>query len=224
MAMQDRAVRTRRALVQAAAEVFAREGFVQASLTSISRTAGVSTGALHFHFESKLELALAVEGEACRILREQICGQGGDPDGSRCTHPLQRLIEATHLLLLRLRDDPVVRAGFGLGARGALGPDGGAGLRGQWRRWVEEVLDEAGRRGELAEGVVGADAALAVVAATVGFEAMSVGAPEWLDPATADRFWGVMLPRLAAPPILDRNRRHPANRGALVPADPAAGL
>ncbi|MEV3915019.1 ScbR family autoregulator-binding transcription factor [Streptomyces canus] len=198
MAKQDRAVRTRQALVQAAAEVFAREGFVQASLTSISRTAGVSTGALHFHFESKVQLALAVEREAGRILREQICGQGDDPDGCKCVHPLQRLIEATHRLLLRLRDDPLVRAGFGLGERGALRPGEGGGLRDQWRRWVEGVFDEAGRRGELAEGVVGADAALTVVAATVGFEAMRVDAPEWLDPATADRFWGVMLPSLAA--------------------------
>lgn len=201
MAKQDRAVRTRQALIQAAAEVFAREGFVQASLTAISRTAGVSTGALHFHFESKLDLALAVEREAGRVLREQICGRGGDPDGRRSTPPLPRLVEATDLLLRRLREDPVVRAGFGLGARGALRPGTGAGLRDQWRCWVEEVLDEAARRGELDEGVVGADAALAVVAATVGFEAMSVGAPEWLDQATADRFWSVMLPRLAAPAV-----------------------
>ena len=53
MVKQERALRTREALIESAAEVFDREGFSVASLTAISSRAGVSNGALHFHFASK---------------------------------------------------------------------------------------------------------------------------------------------------------------------------
>ncbi|MFH8476431.1 TetR family transcriptional regulator [Streptomyces sp. NPDC018000] len=65
----------------AAAEMFAREAFAPASLTAISRRAGVSNGALHFHFENKKVLARAVEEEAIRtvrgIARKALGGQDG---------------------------------------------------------------------------------------------------------------------------------------------------
>lgn len=51
---------TRTTLVAAAAEVFARKGFVAASLDEIADTAGFTRGAIHFHFDSKEELFLAV--------------------------------------------------------------------------------------------------------------------------------------------------------------------
>jgi AcrR family transcriptional regulator len=51
---------TRGALIQAAAEVFARKGFGAASLDEIAEAAGFSRGAIHFHFESKEDLFLAV--------------------------------------------------------------------------------------------------------------------------------------------------------------------
>ncbi|WP_329318200.1 MULTISPECIES: helix-turn-helix domain-containing protein [unclassified Streptomyces] len=64
MVKQVRAARTRQALVRAAAEVFADDGYALASLPAISRRAGVSTGALHFHFPSKDLLAREVEAAA----------------------------------------------------------------------------------------------------------------------------------------------------------------
>jgi AcrR family transcriptional regulator len=51
---------TRAALVDAAAELFARKGFVAASLDEIAEAAGFSRGAIHFHFDSKDDLFLAV--------------------------------------------------------------------------------------------------------------------------------------------------------------------
>ncbi|MFJ3927874.1 TetR family transcriptional regulator [Streptomyces sp. NPDC090022] len=75
MAKQERAARTRESLVRAAAEVFAEEGFVTASIAAISRRAGVSTGGLHFHFESKTVLAGAVEDRAVEALRRITVGR-----------------------------------------------------------------------------------------------------------------------------------------------------
>ena len=56
---RDRA-RTRAALLEAAATVFARKGFAAATLDEISETAGYTRGAFHHHFASKEELFLAV--------------------------------------------------------------------------------------------------------------------------------------------------------------------
>ncbi|WP_420834079.1 TetR family transcriptional regulator [Streptomyces antarcticus] len=75
MAKQERAARTRESLVRAAAEVFAEQGFVTASIAVISRRAGVSAGGLHFHFESKTALAQAVEGRAAEALRQITAGR-----------------------------------------------------------------------------------------------------------------------------------------------------
>ncbi|MFD6492381.1 TetR family transcriptional regulator, partial [Streptomyces sp. NPDC060188] len=50
---QQRAVRTRDALIRSAAETFESRGYVQAKLAEISSRAGVSAGALHFHFPNK---------------------------------------------------------------------------------------------------------------------------------------------------------------------------
>ncbi|MFF3941632.1 ScbR family autoregulator-binding transcription factor [Streptomyces phaeofaciens] len=191
MVKQERAARTRQVLVRAAAEVFAQSGFALASLSTISRKAGVSTGALHFHFASKQALARAVEDEAAAIVRA-IAG----PASAAGPNPLQRLIDATHALMGRLDQDIVVRAGFELG--GALPRrDDAVDLRGVWQGWVEEVLGEAEREGVLAEGVSAADASITVVAATVGFELLGVVDRTWTSEATLVRFWELLLPRLA---------------------------
>ncbi|WP_151483691.1 ScbR family autoregulator-binding transcription factor [Streptomyces albicerus] len=198
MVKQERAARTRQALVRAAAEVFAHDGFGVASLNSISQKAGVSNGALHFHFESKQTLARAVQDEAAAAVRTIAApARAGGPE------PLQRLIDATHTLMGRLDRDVVVRAGFEL-AGGSPSRDGAADLRGQWQGWVEEVLKDAEREGVLAEGVSAADAAVAVVAATVGFERLGASDRRWMSAATIGQFWDLLLPRLASAETLGR--------------------
>ncbi|MFG2877479.1 ScbR family autoregulator-binding transcription factor [Streptomyces sp. NPDC048337] len=197
MAKQERAARTREALVRAAAEVFAEQGFVTASIAVISRRAGVSAGGLHFHFGSKTALAQAVEDQAARALRGVTVGGVGASAGGSA---LQVLVDSTHALMGLLADDVVVRAGFGLCADASW--SGGVDLRRQWRLWVEEVMAEAAREGSLAEGLSPRDAARGVVAATVGLEVLGAHEPEWVAPHTLTRFWTLMLPRLAAVGVL----------------------
>jgi AcrR family transcriptional regulator len=60
---QQRREHTRGALIQAAAEVFAREGYAAARVQEIARRANVTTGALYGHFQSKQALFLAVFDE-----------------------------------------------------------------------------------------------------------------------------------------------------------------
>ncbi|MFE6894367.1 ScbR family autoregulator-binding transcription factor [Streptomyces sp. NPDC057694] len=189
MVKQERAARTRCALIRAAAEVFAEEGFVAASLSTISKRAGVSNGALHFHFASKRALAEAVEAEAAATLLRVLERARVPGDNS-----LQRLVDATHDLMGLLARDVVMRSGFELAAdlaRHAESP-----LRRQWQSWVEDALRGAERNGVLADGVSWTAGASVIVAATTGFEVLGGTDASWLSRQTVTRFWELLLPRL----------------------------
>lgn len=190
MVKQERAARTRQALIRAGAEVFAEEGFAPSSLSTISGRAGVSTGALHFHFESKKALAQAIEAEALEAVHQVVRDSLGRDGG-----PLQALVDATYGLMGRIADDVVVRAGFEL-CDNPRRREGGPSLRREWQRWVEETLLRAEQDGWLAEGVSADDAATAVVAATVGFEVLSSEDEAWFSEQKVTGFWGLLLPRL----------------------------
>lgn len=203
MAKQERALRTREALVKSAAEVFDREGFRVASLTTISNRAGVSNGALHFHFVSKAALAEAVEEAAGHRLDHITRRATGGPNALQC------LVDATHDLARGLREDVVLRAGFGLSSDLSYG--GGQDLRLEWRRWVEGTLKRADGEGALTENLPAQDVMLAVVAATVGFEVLGTRDAAWLSYRTLTRFWQLLLPRLAPPTVLGALRAEGAH-------------
>ncbi|MFJ1800568.1 ScbR family autoregulator-binding transcription factor [Streptomyces sp. NPDC088180] len=193
MAKQDRAVRTRRELIRSAAEAFGRQGFATSSLSEISSGAGVSAGALNFHFHTKRELGEAVEEAAAEALR---CIVASAPTGQ--SPPLQVLVDATHLLARGLEEDVVLRAGFGLGSDATWNVDSGAKLWLEWRSWVRGVLAAAGGEGNLAAGVVLEDADAAVTAAVVGFEVLGRGDARWRSRGAVTRFWDLMLPGLSS--------------------------
>lgn len=193
MVQQERAVRTRKSLLRAAAETFAEEGFAPATLSNISRKAGVSSGALHFHFENKHALAQAVETAAVDTVR-WITRNTDERQAS----PLQRLVDATYGLMSSLEEDVVVRAGFELLGT-APRRDGAVDLRREWQHWIEAMLHASEEAGELAEGISPADASIAVVAATMGFEVLGVKDRNWVSRNTLCQYWKLMLPRLASP-------------------------
>ncbi|MFE6826191.1 ScbR family autoregulator-binding transcription factor [Streptomyces sp. NPDC057690] len=215
MVKQQRAARTRHALIRAAATVFAEEGFVTASLSTISRRAGVSNGALHFHFANKHLLAEAVGAEAAEAVRRITEAAQARPGGS-C---LQPVVDATHDLMGSLAHDSVVRGGFGL--TGALTRRPQASPRTRWQHWVEDTLRRAEHSGALAQGVSGAHGAHVIVAATAGFEVLGGQDPSWLSRQTITGFWEVLLPRLADRRDLDALVCAGSQRpGAVPPREP----
>ncbi len=62
----DRSATTTAALVKAARELFAEQGFAATSRDQIAERAGVTRGALYHHFDSKTAVAAAVVAEARR--------------------------------------------------------------------------------------------------------------------------------------------------------------
>jgi AcrR family transcriptional regulator len=99
----DRAERSRRAILDAAAPIFAERGYEGASLNEIILTSGLTKGGFYFHFRSKRELALAVLA-----------------DGSeRWIRSLERDLGATPRAIERLVTAPRIIARL---ARQGLGP------------------------------------------------------------------------------------------------------
>lgn len=212
MTQPRRSARTREALLRAAAEVFAEEGFVSATISSISKKAGVSNGALHFHFENKRALGRAVEAEFVDTV-QRITREAGERPGN----PLQRLIDAMYMLMSRIDDDVVVRAGFQL-----VGP---ASRRrettehqGEWYGWIDEVLRAAEREGALADGVSSEQALTTVVVASVGFAVLGIRDPRWISRPVLSQFWELLLPRLAPPDKLPELVPQGTNPGATEPS------
>ena len=191
MVVQVRAARTRRALIAAAAEVFADEGYVRASLPLICKRAGVSSGALHFHFASKDALAGEVESAAVDLAEKL---------HRRAATALGSLVDTTSAVMLAMACDPVVRAGFRLS--GDPSRKGGATLFQWWHQTVRELVAGAQEAGELAQDVPPEDVVAVIVAATVGFQALAGWDEQWISAERAERFWAFVLPRLAVSPRL----------------------
>lgn len=195
MVRQERAVRTRQALIRAAAEAFDRDGFSVASIITICNRAGVSSGALHFHFASKSALADAVEDEAVAVLRNII----HRPFVPELSH-LQRIVDVTHDLAQAMRDDVILGAGFKLSCEATREPR--TDLRSYWRRWVEEQVRESRACGELSGDVPPVRVSSAIVASTVGLWTLGTRDAGWLSAGMIAEFWRLLLPALAAEELL----------------------
>lgn len=157
MAQQERAVRTRRAVLEAAATVFAEHGYTAATVADILKAAGVTKGALYFHFDSKEALAKGVlEVQADKPLPEQEV-------------KLQEMVDVAMSVAHRLVYDPVLRAG----ARLSSDPIGRRHYGSAWPLWVNmltEVVSEAHRRGETLPHVDPREIAEMVVSAFNGVQ------------------------------------------------------
>ncbi|GAA3342886.1 ScbR family autoregulator-binding transcription factor [Curtobacterium pusillum] len=134
-------VQRRELILAAAAEEFDRAGFAAATIAGIARTAGVSQGALHFHFPTKLAMALAVIDE--QNVRTF------DVVSHTDTSPASALVGASKRIADLLRTDPIVRAGIRLSLeRGEFAP-ATASFYEQWIAGIVDVFRLAIASGEL---------------------------------------------------------------------------
>jgi len=106
---QDRAIRTRAAIIERAAEAFSERGYEAASLNDIVRSTGLTKGAFYFHFASKEALALAVfEAKQAQLAERLRAVAADEPDALR---GLEALLRArAHLL----QHEPSLRCFLGL--------------------------------------------------------------------------------------------------------------
>ncbi|MFE0107439.1 ScbR family autoregulator-binding transcription factor [Streptomyces sp. NPDC059009] len=192
MTKQQRSERTVERLVSAAALEFAEHGFARATLADVSRSAGVTKGALFFHFATKDGLAEAVQLRSQDLL-ETAVEERGEAESS-C---LQALIDITHLLNVLLRDDPCVRASVRITRERMSGTSTPLDFYPLWLGRLGQLLDRARKNGELSGSVADVSAQTLITAAVSGVETlawMGVGraeAEKWLS-----HLWELVLPLL----------------------------
>lgn len=148
MAQQERAVRTKEAVVAAAAEAFAEAGFLGTSMADIFAKAGVTKGALYFHFASKEDLATEIvtgeEEAAAKLVQDVLAAP---------TSPLQKVIDITFRWGREIQTNPIVRAGVRLIIEQGTYNNPMPVPYAQWESIVLELLTNAQERGELARAV-----------------------------------------------------------------------
>ncbi|WP_234433458.1 ScbR family autoregulator-binding transcription factor [Streptomyces sp. NRRL WC-3549] len=104
---QQRAIRTRGTILNAAAAAFASAGFPQVTMKDIADGADMTKGAVYFHFPNKEALAVAVLEEFYRRMQKTVNGalEQGDPASpSTFVDVMRRLARA-------FREDVFVHAG-----------------------------------------------------------------------------------------------------------------
>ncbi|MEW9516343.1 ScbR family autoregulator-binding transcription factor [Streptomyces tubercidicus] len=207
MAQQDRAIRTRRVILEAAASVFDEQGYDRATIAEVLERAGMTKGALYFHFASKEQLALAV-------LEEQVLDIAVEPQKIK----LQEFVDSGQVLAFRLRSDPIQRGAARLAVeQGSNHLDRKQSML-SWTRFVVGMLNEARDRGEILDSIVVQETAELFVGAFAGLQMMSQALTNRADlNRRLTIFFQHTLPSIAVPAILARLNLD-AERGAQLDA------
>ncbi|MFD0354433.1 ScbR family autoregulator-binding transcription factor [Streptomyces sp. NPDC127110] len=195
-------MRTRRAILEAAALVFEEQGYDTAKLSDIVNIANVTKGALYFHFESKEGLAQAVI-DAQNEAQPQMLPQ---------QYKAQEFVDIGMVFSHQLRHDALMRASTRLTLDHA-----GRGLDRvtPYQTWIElhvPLLEEAQRRGELLPNVDPFVPARLIVGAYAGLNTMSYTLGLDMDVQVSELYTHVM-PSVVVPAVAIRLDTAPG-RGA----------
>ncbi|MFE3114216.1 ScbR family autoregulator-binding transcription factor [Kitasatospora indigofera] len=228
MAKQPRAEQTRTTIIEAAAQMFDRQGFGSTSLSDIVTRGGITKGALYFHFVSKDELARAV------IARQhQRSADAAERLLSRNLPGLETVLRAPFVLAEQVLTDPVARAGVRLTLEGGTLRNPVGGPFEEWTGVLAEQLRQGVRELDVRPAVDPDACARFVLSSFTGVHlaARALESPGHL-PARLQEMWEVLIPGLAQPRrcahhrdlaarLTDRLARSAAVAG--VPAVPPPG-
>ena len=170
--------RTRERLLQAASREIYRSGFQSASLDKILATAGVTKGALYYHFKGKQALGYAVVEE---VIAPDVHGKWVRPLQS-VKDPIDALIGAVQRIPVRPED---VRGGCQMNNLAQEMSPLDAGFRKRlatifhaWREAVASVLREGQAHGRVRRDVEPADAAGLLIAMVEGYGSLAKNAQD----------------------------------------------
>ncbi|WP_171108489.1 MULTISPECIES: ScbR family autoregulator-binding transcription factor [Streptomyces] len=206
MAKQERAIRTRRAILEAAGAVFDEHGYTSTTIAMVLERAEVTKGALYFHFPSKESLAQAV-------LDEQV------PFGAIPSQPckLQEVIDITFVVGQRLLSNALLRGSVRLAVDQCAPP--GVDHTGPFRQWTDHLtplLERARAQGELLPTVDPRETVELLVGSFTGIQLMSRALTGRDDLGRRlSVLWSHMLPSIAVPGLL-LGLDSRADRGARV--------
>ncbi|MBG7697728.1 TetR/AcrR family transcriptional regulator [Streptomyces sp. MC1] len=195
--MQERAKATRRSLLEAAAQLFAEQGYAATSVNDMSARSGRTSGAVYFHYAGKEAVAVAVVQDRFATW-PQLAARYAD----EAVPPVDRLVALSYDIAHALAEDPVTRAGARLWAERATINAPLPHPFALWTTAVTRLLAKARLAGHLHPHVRPARAARTLVPAFFGLCALT----EELEGTAAltDRltdWWQLTLPCLRPHPV-----------------------
>jgi len=196
---QERAIRTRQTILQAAAELFDEFGYEGASTTDIITRCGLTRGALYHHFPSKESIAVALVDAQAEALKAPERDLG-----------LQSLIDLTFEYARRLQADPILRAGVRLTVEQTSFRSPGSRPYRAAEDAVYRQLQLAAQKGELLPGLNIEETTEFIVGSFTGVQLVShvySKRRDLLERVSA--MWRLILPGLAVPGLLLRLRVTP---------------
>ncbi|QES52428.1 TetR family transcriptional regulator [Streptomyces venezuelae] len=186
-------MRTRAALIQAGAEVFGEQGFAGASVTRIAERAGMTLGAMYFHFPSKEALAREIVRSQPDLVSPPLPSEG-----------LQHAVDVTLTWAYQLLTDALLFAG----ARLVMEQDHFiAREENSHRQWTALLTDDfrlAVKRRELRRSVDVEALARLIVNACTGAQMhshMETGREDL--PQRVEETWRLVLPAVAVPRAIE---------------------
>lgn len=195
MSQQARAIETRAAIIRGAASAFEQRGYGSTSLAQVSSAAGVTKGALYFHFDSKEALAVAIidaQHKASASAGRQLLDDN--------VPGLRALVSMSYELARQLRDDLIVSAGVRLTIEAVNFSTPVPGPYLDWMMACEEFLRRGIRDGDVNPEL---DVRAAAHFATAAFTGVQVVSDVLASRADIDQrlteMWALLLPALVAP-------------------------
>ncbi|MFI1718267.1 TetR family transcriptional regulator [Streptomyces litmocidini] len=187
-------MRTRQALIRAASEEFDLYGYDGTSLARISSAAGMSIGAVTFHFPTKVHLADTVQEEGLSVTLAAL-----ERLSAEMMTPLRMVIDLTLELTRLMEQEPSVRAAIRLGRE----RPGTEAWSDAWLPTVRGLLDRAYESGQLRTDALPADVTTLVEHLTSGAEAYlrrRMGSDPAFESAVAQlkRVWHLALVGVSA--------------------------
>lgn len=206
-----RADATRRQIVRAAAHQFARRAYHEVGLDDILADAGLTKGAMYFHFKSKYALAVAIIDQQTSegaVAVEELLTRG--------LSGLETLIDFSFLIAVQdIRTDSV-RAGLNLIESVGLSEGLQDKLLGNWAKALAGVVEQAITEGDIDEQWDPQDVGRFIVSLHMGLRKTSdLDRPErfLLD---LEKSWALMLVGVLQPERIEYFRQFLRRRAMLA--------
>lgn len=166
--MQERAASTRQAVLEGAAASFDKFGYGTASLSTIIAHAGVSKGAMYFHFSSKEELAQAViDAQLALATAATVTIIEHTPKA------FDALILITKELARQLQTESIARGGMRLTLESTTAQNPNARSFDDWIEMIATLTGRAQNEGDVADNVDVVALARLIVASFTGVQTVS---------------------------------------------------
>ncbi|RAL30927.1 TetR/AcrR family transcriptional regulator [Rhodococcus sp. AQ5-07] len=177
-AMQDRAVRTREAIIAVAAKHFDTDGYGDTSINTISHTGKFAKGAMYYHFPSKEAIAEHLISDWNRTVNESISkALAASPSGTAG----EKLTAIFTSLAHQITENTNLRAGMKLTLEPTI--NNGAAFA-HWVDAISGIIETAITEGELTDTPTTHRLAWNLCAGTIGAANASATLREDVDLAT----------------------------------------